>query len=81
MNVPRIAQRDVTSSESAEKYAFLMRKNERIPHKGGIYEQYHRFGGDHPDLFALRSLDTLVVWRGGAHHRASAQAGRPDQAL
>ncbi len=66
-------------SEPAEKYAFLMRKNEKIPDKGDICEQYDGFDGNHPDLFALSSLDPLVVWRGGAHHRVSAQAGRLDQ--
>jgi hypothetical protein len=59
---PRIAQRGVISSEPAEKYAFLIRKNEKIPYKGGICEQYDGFGGNHPDLFALRSLDALLVW-------------------
>src|SRR6266496_3598353 len=64
--VPRSAQRDGTSSESAEKYAFLKRKNKRIPHKGGICEQYHEFDGHHPDLFALGSLNAFVVWRSRA---------------
>ncbi len=70
---------EMINSKSGEKYAFLKRKNTWIPHKGGIYEQYRRFDGGHPDLFALGSLDPLVVWRGGAHHRASAQARRLDQ--
>ncbi len=70
---------EMRNSQSAEKYAFLRRKNTEIPHKGGIYEQYDGFDGDHPDLFALGSLTPFMVWRGGAHHRASAQAGCSDQ--
>ncbi len=71
---------EMSNSNSAEKYAFLMRKNKKIPDKGGICEQYDGFGGNHPDLFALGFLDPFMVWRGRAHHRASAQAGRPEQA-
>jgi hypothetical protein len=58
----------MTTSESAEKYAFLMRKNEKIPDKGGICEQYDGFDGNHPDRFALSSFNPVVVWRSRAHH-------------
>jgi hypothetical protein len=41
----------VASSKPGEKYASLRKKKELVPHKGGIYEQYHRCDGEHPDLF------------------------------
>jgi hypothetical protein len=46
-------QRDVTSSEPAEKYASLMGKNESVPNKEAYDEQYRRCVGENPDLFAL----------------------------
>jgi hypothetical protein len=39
----------MTRSESEEKEAFLMRKNKKIPDKGGIGEQYDGIVRNHPD--------------------------------
>ena len=66
--IPRIAQRDVTSSEPAEKYVSLRGKNESAPNKEVDDEQYRRCVGENPDRFALGPFNAILV-RGGRPHR------------
>jgi hypothetical protein len=65
----------VASSKPGEKYASL-RKKKLVPHKGGIYEQYHQCDGEHPDHISVCPRDAILVWGGRAHRALSSQAGR-----
>ena len=47
--------------------------------QGGTYDQYRRFRGPHPDVFCIRSLAPILVWRSLADSGPSAPARGPEQ--
>ena len=74
---PRIAQRDVTSSERALKICLLDEEEQNCSQQGGRHDQYRRCLGVYPDLFGVCPLDPFLVRGGRADRPLSSQARRP----